>query len=351
MNSVRLHRQIVQKFMDLGLPATAPQRENLAWLCQSLAYSADCHLATLALQIPLPGQRESLIQRERRYLKNAHVQVARCYAPWVRNLLTHWPGCECCLVMDRTDIQHDASILLLGAAYRHRLLPLVWQVLPFGASGEEVQAALLRYIQPFLPQVRTCFYADSECRSVKVQGVCRQYDWHWQVGLKGDLHFCADGLWRPLQDLGLQPGDRRYLQGVWINKSQPFGPVNLIADWAPRQETPRYWALDLPAEAQAWRRGRKRYWIEPCHRDYKSHGFDLEQSQLTDPARLNVLLLGMAITTLWMIHVGDWLIRTGRSRELVPAGEPDYSVFCLGRDYLQRTRTLDLRVPVAFTVG
>ena len=351
MHSVRLHRQLVQQMIALGLRATAPQRENLAWLCQSLAYSPDCHLATLALQIPLPGQRASLIQRERRYLKNAQVQVTQCYAPWLRNLLGHWPGCECCLVMDRTDIEHEVSILLLGAAYRKRLLPLVWQVLPFGASGEAAQEALLRYIQPFLPAVRTCFYADCEFRSVKVQGVCRHYDWHWQVGLKGDLHFCANDTWQPLHDLGLQPGERRYLQNVWINKSQPFGPVNLIADWAAPQETPRYWALDLPADAQAWRRGRKRYWIEPANRDYKSHGFDLETSKLTDPARLNVLLLAMAITTLWLIHVGDWLIRSGRRQELMPAGEPDYSLFRLGRDYLQRARTQDQEVPIGFTVG
>ena len=45
MNSVRLHRQFVQQMLDLGLRATAPQRENLAWLCQSLAYSPDCQLA------------------------------------------------------------------------------------------------------------------------------------------------------------------------------------------------------------------------------------------------------------------------------------------------------------------
>ena len=95
MNSVRLHGQIVQKMIALGLRATVPQRENLAWLVQSLAYSPDCHLATLALQIPLPGQRESLVQRERRYLKNVHVQVAKCYDPWVRNLLGHWPCGEC----------------------------------------------------------------------------------------------------------------------------------------------------------------------------------------------------------------------------------------------------------------
>ncbi len=101
-------------------------------------------------------------------------------------------------------------------------MPLGWQVLPFGASGEAAPAALLRYIQPFLPAVRTCFYADCEFRSVKVQGVCRHYGWHWQVGLKGDLHFCAHDTWQPLHELGLQPGDRRYLQNVLINKSQPL---------------------------------------------------------------------------------------------------------------------------------
>ena len=55
------------------------------------------------------------------------------------------------------------------------------------------------------------------------------------------------------------------------------------------------------------------------NRDYKSHGFDLEQSKITEPARLNVLLLAMAITTLWMIHVGDWLIRE-RAQPGIDAG-------------------------------
>lgn len=351
MDSVRLHRQFVQQMNALGLRATKPQRENLARLCEGLAYSPNCHLGTWALQIPLPGQRSSLEQRERRYLSNRHVQVGRFYEPWVRNLLGHWPYQECCLVMDRTDIEHDLSILLLGIAYRKRLLPLAWRVLPFGASNEEVQMAMLRSIQPFLPAVRICFYADSEFRSVKVQGLCQQYHWHWQVGLKSDLYFNDGSGWRPLRDIGLQRGNRRYLQNVQINKGQPFGPVNLIADWAPNQDAPRYWALDLPANAQAWRRGRKRFWIEPGNRDYKSYGFGLEQAKIRDTGRLNILLLVIAITTLWMIHIGDWLIRSGRSRELMPAGNPDYSVFRLGRDYLQRARTLDQRVPIGFTVG
>ncbi len=123
-----------------------------------------------------------------------------------------------------------------------------------------------------------------------------------------------------------------------------------MADWAVHQDQPRYWALDLPADRQAWRRGRKRYWIEPTFRDWKSYGFDLERSQIDDQHRLNVLLLGIALTTVWLIHVGDELLCTGRAPELDAYTQTDYSVFRLGRDYLQRCRTLNRPVPVGFTL-
>lgn len=140
MNSLQLHRDWVQHFTRLGLKATKPQRVNLALLCQALAVSPNCHLATLALGLPLPGQRENLVQRLRRFLKN-DLRVAECYEPWVRHLFAHWSGREVSLVMDRTDIENRWSIpertfsLTLGVTYRHRLLPWAWEVLPFGGTS------------------------------------------------------------------------------------------------------------------------------------------------------------------------------------------------------------------------
>jgi len=46
----------------------------------------------------------------------------------------------------------------------------------------------------------------------------------------------GDGRWRALHDLGLQPGERRCLQGVTLTREQAFGPVNLIADWPVTQD-------------------------------------------------------------------------------------------------------------------
>lgn len=354
MNSLHLHRQLTQAFATIGLKATPKQRANLALLCQTLAFSPNCHLATLALGLPLMGRRENLIQHLRRTLKNEQLRSTECYQPLVQYLFAHWLDGEVNLVMDRTDLENRFSILTLGVAYQKRLLPLAWQVLTFGSTSTAEQTALLQRIQPALPHVkpgRVSFYADSEFRGIALQQVCQGYGWHWQVGLKSDWWFRSPGsTWQTLRTLDLRPGERRYLSGVYLTHEHEFGPLNLMADWSPNQETPRYWALDLPADGQAWRRGRKRYWIEPTFRDWKSYGFDLEQSRLTDEHRLKVLLLGMALTTVWLIHVGGELRRTGRADELDARVQTDYSVFRLGRDYLQRCRTLDQSVPVGFTV-
>ncbi|MBI4769847.1 MAG: hypothetical protein HY784_05380 [Chloroflexi bacterium] len=270
------------------------------------------------------------------------------------HLFAHWTGVEVALVMDRTDLADRWSILTVGAAYRKRLLPLNWRVLPFGGTSAETQVNLLRQVQPYLPstdRVRITFYGDTEFRAVPVQAYCREQAWHWHVGLKSDLRFQdADGASCALRDLPVARGQLLYRQGVMLTERHAFGPVNLLAHWSPNQDTPRYWALDQPANRDAWRRGRKRYWIEPDFRDWKSYGFDLERSKLENPRRLNVLAPGMAVTTLWLIHLGQWVSTTGRRSLLEASHKRDYSLFRPGRDYVQRCRTMARHFPVGFTV-
>lgn len=355
MDSLQLHRQLEQELTRIGLPSSKPQSSNLALLCQALAVSPNCHLETLALGLPLRSKRSSLVRRLQRLLQNEQVHPTSCYEPIVRHLLAHWTGHEVNLVMDRTDIADRWSILTVGAAYRKRLLPLAWDILPFGGTGAEQQIALLARVQRGLSpleQVRVHFYGDSEFRAVPLQQTAKDYGWHWQVGLKRDVLFhTGDGCWHPLSALALQPGERRYLKGVTLTRKHAFSPVNLIADWSPNQEHPRYWSLDQRADKQAWRRGRKRFWIEPTFRDWKSYGFDLEATHIDNPHRLDVLLLAISITTVWLIHIGDWLTLHGRRHWLEPRHKDDYSLFRLGRDHLQRARTVDCKIPIGFTVS
>ncbi|MBA4376486.1 MAG: hypothetical protein C0401_09990, partial [Anaerolinea sp.] len=76
-----------------------------------------------------------------------------------------------------------------------------------------------------------------------------------------------------------------------------------------------------------------------------------ERSKLEDAERLNVLLLGMAVTSLWLIHLGEWVTATGRRPLLEARHKRDYSLFRLGRDYVQRCQTMHWVFPVGFTVN
>jgi hypothetical protein len=59
----QLYRKLTTELQRRLPAASKPQVQNLALLTQALVFSEDCHLPNLALQLPISGQRDSLIQR------------------------------------------------------------------------------------------------------------------------------------------------------------------------------------------------------------------------------------------------------------------------------------------------
>ena len=76
--------------------------------------------------------------------------------------------------------------------------------------------------------------------------------------------------------------------------------------------------------------------IEESFRDDKSGSFDLEATKLTDPERLNHLLLAIAVAVLWIYDIGEDVLRADERQEIDPAYKRQLSVFQIGRRKLQR---------------
>lgn len=347
-----MRRQLYIKLatkLQRNLPnSSLPQVRNLALLSQALVFSPDCHLNNLALQFPIDGRRESLTNRVYRFLDNRHVNCTTHYLPLIHNLFSSWPDREVNLIMDRTDIGQEKSILLLAVGFKHRAIPLTWRVLPFGGTGAEMQLELLQRINPYLPKgIRIMFYGDTEFRAVKVQRYCRQKGIGWQLGVKSDILFhLSDGRWKSLSTLKVNHGERRYVHDVTLTKKHAWTDVHLMVDWTYQGDHPRYVVCHRPTGRHSWRHGRKRFWIEPTFRDWKSYGFDLESSQIENDHHLNRLLLGMSVATLWMLLLGQWVVDTGREDWLTANHRQDYSLFRLGRDYAQRSQICDWELPI-----
>jgi hypothetical protein len=59
---------------------------------------------------------------------------------------------------------------------------------------------------------------------VDVQQYCRDHGWRWHLGVKSDTHYRADdGAWQPLRTIPIQPGQRRYVQGITLTAHHAFG--------------------------------------------------------------------------------------------------------------------------------
>ena len=90
----RLYRKLTIELQRRLPRALKPQVKNLALLTQALVFSEDCHLPKLALQLPIAGQRDSLIQRLARFLDNCRVDRQTHYLPLLAELFAHWPDRE-----------------------------------------------------------------------------------------------------------------------------------------------------------------------------------------------------------------------------------------------------------------
>ena len=184
------------------------------------------------------------------------------------------------------------------------------------------------------------FYGDSEFRAVDSQRYCRQQQWGWQIVVKSDtLYHPGDEQWQALNSLPVARGQRRYFNHLTLTQQHSWSDVHLMVDWTYQADYPRYVICPQPANKHNWRRGRKRFWIEPTFRDWKSDGFDPEASCLEADRRL---------ATLWLLHVGHWLECNDRTAWLIAPHRRDYSLFRLGRDYARRSRLQPWTLPICF---
>ena len=84
--------------------------------------------------------------------------------------------------------------------------------------------------------------------------------------------------------------------------------VNWLAVWASTEDEP--WLLISDAREPALMESiyRQRFWIEEMFSDHKSRGLNLEATRMTDPDRLQRLLVAVTLAYLWIMEVGALVV-------------------------------------------
>jgi Transposase DDE domain len=88
--------------------------------------------------------------------------------------------------------------------------------------------------------------------------------------------------------------------------------VNLVAVWDRDQEEPWLLITNLSDAEKVREIYSDRFWIEEMFFDHKSRGLNLESTRLTDPDRIERLLVAVTLAYLWIMEVGVFVVNSGQ---------------------------------------
>ena len=196
--------------------------------------------------------------------------------------------------MDQSDLGHKMALLMVSVRIGGRALPLAWNAQVGAANiGFEGPKELLERVLSSLPaEAKVLLLANRFYPSFELFEWLQHHQWSYRLRLKGNL--LADpgfgcetttGKWAQGVTLRLLPNVRVFARGVMTHLGILHEP-GYPAPWIIAMDT-----LPTPAVIIDYR---ERWGTEPMFSDFKSRGFDLQQTQLRHPDRLERLVLIMA---------------------------------------------------------
>ncbi len=311
----RLAEEVAQGLNELVPELNKPVVRKLSLAVGAMIEGQTPNTVELSNLLPLDIERQDMREQWlRRLLTSPALRCETVMARFAQAALKRAGknGQVILLSMDQTDLGDRMAVLMLTVRVGDRSLPVLWQAEAGAANiGFSTQQALLERVLSWLPDdAPVMLLADRFYPSVGLFDWLTAQAWQYRLRLKGNL----------LVDPGV--GDEtttgelarnvteRYLPNVRL-----FGRGEVMTNIGILQETghPEPWVIAMecaPTRAAVMDYG-LRWAIEPTFSDFKSRGFELADSQLQHPDRLERLLLIMALAMHWCVRMGqeDALLR------------------------------------------
>ena len=341
--STELYTRVFTKLRAAHPEPHLKRISNWVWVIVGLTLSQSVHLSQIAQHIPSEAQAAGRIAQVRRWLKNQFVDVPAFYRPLITEALQEWADKDVFVILDGCIVNHEAlQFFRLSLSHCFRAIPLTWLVAkgPGLITVEKCEALLMEAAQLLQHVATVTFLADRGFRDKDWAQKCRKLRWNYGIRIANNTTVTlADGRVLAVDTLGVPPGRRRYFQNVRLTAEADW-VCNLAVTWT--RATPKQpaelcaIAMNQTADQRTLKAYLKRMHIEQSFRDDKSGSFDLAATKLTDPERLNHLLLAIAVATLWIYDIGEQVMRARERSEIDPAFKRQLSVFQIGWRKLRR---------------
>ncbi len=325
---------LMQVFLDVRVGVSLPVRRMLALLTACLLDGTPAHLTALADALPdVETDTNVKAQRVRRFLSTPKISPQRLLPLFIhllRPLLQHLP--ELILSMDRTTWKkrkRHVNILMVSVYFEGRAIPLFWVVWDRGGSSSYAQwTAVLSPVVTELQkhawsaQIPLIVVADREFASPRLaQWLKQTYHVESVLRLKRSAYLCDQDQSVQLATLlqHVPQSSTRHYRQITVTKTSDF-LVNVTITWGAQYDEPLVVIATRAGAEQAVATYEKRFGIEPMFKDQKSNGFDIEGTKVTDPKRIETLLIIMALAHILCTSEGARKEQAGEAKKNVEWG-------------------------------
>jgi hypothetical protein len=322
------------------LPGVRATRvDGLALLVVGLLLAKHVALTRMAEAVPMAADDPSIERRLRRWVANDDVEADVIWAQLLPAVLAGVRRARPIFVFDPTPQLDQFTVLVVGVVQHRRVLPVAWRLVPQQAAWPAPMEALLRAMLTEIaaalpPGTIPTLLVDRGITSAAMVDLCRELGWHFVFRVNAGPNQTnrarlADGEEQRLWELVTTPG-QRLAQPVALFKDAGWRALALTIHWTRGEDEPWILVSDDaagPARVAAYR---QRSRCEATYLDVKSRGWAIEETKLTDPARLDRLLLGLHVAFCWAHGLGLRVIRAGQRHRYDRSDRRDKSVIKLG---------------------
>ncbi len=256
-------------------------------------------LEKIATALPLPILFESRRKKVQRFLSLPILNIETLWLPIIKNWLAQnfTANQVIYLVIDRT-IWQRKNLIMISVIYEQRAIPVYFELLPkLGSSNLSEQTSLISQVLPLFKEYKLIVLGDREFCSIKLANWLREQKVHFCLRLKKDefVEF-ENNVWQELDSLRLEPGISLFLEGVKVTKTKQIAGFNLACKWKPKilGVAPKEgWFIltNLENLELALTAYKKRFGIEEMFRDFKSGGYNLEDTNVSGNRFISVVLI------------------------------------------------------------
>jgi len=282
------------------------QREGLALLIATALQVRSVNLNELAAALPREAERLDMrYQWISRVLGNDLIEVDDVMAPFAREVLAGAAagGRTIVAMIDQSKVNDAHQMLMVSLRVGERALPLAWRMKKTqGAIGFREQKEALEAVVALLPEgARVTLMGDRFYGSPALIDWCREKG--WRLRCKQDLLvFDQNGGETTLKDCFAR-GDHM-LNDVALTEKRARTNIAMVHE----EGHPEPWIIALSDPPTTWRAldYGLRWGIEAMFSDYKTRGFNLEDSQIERTDRLDRLVLVLSLALYWAVSTGMW---------------------------------------------